>query len=194
MKLIYCIADTFNPGGMERVLLNKLRWWSRQGGHELLVVTTDQRGRPPFYAFPPEVRMVDLNIRYRADNGRNPVLKILAYFRKRAKHKKALTRLLMQERADIVVSLYPSESSFIPQIRDGSKKVLELHFSKFFRLQYGRSGLLGLADRFRTWQDGRIVRRFDRFVVLTQEDAKFWGPLPNLAVIPNAVLKIPAAE
>lgn len=194
MKLIYCIADTFNPGGMERVLLNKLRWWSRQGGHELLVVTTDQRGRPPFYAFPSKVRMVDLGIDYKADNGRHPVGKILAYFRKRAKHKKALTRLLMQERADIVVSLYPSESSFIPQIRDGSKKVLELHFSKFFRLQYGRSGLLGLADRFRTWQDGRIVRQFDRFVVLTQEDAKFWGPLPNLSVIPNAVLKIPAAE
>lgn len=191
MKLIYCIADTFNPGGMERVLLNKLRWWVRRGGHELLVVTTEQGGREPFYAFPPEVQMVDLNIRYRADNGRNPVLKILAYFRKRARHKKALTRLLMQERADIVVSLYPSESSFIPQIRDGSKKVLELHYSKFFRLQYGRSGLLGRADRFRTRQDERIVRRFDKFVVLTREDAGFWGPLPNLAVIPNAVLKVP---
>ena len=194
MKLIYCIADLYNPGGMERVLLNKLRWWVRRGGHELLVVTTDQDGRPPFYSFPPEVRMVDLGIRYKADNGRHPVAKILSYFRKRIRHRKALTRLLMQERADIVVSLYPSESSFIPQIRDGSKKVLELHYSKFFRLQYGRSGLLGRADRFRTRQDERIVRRFDKFVVLTREDAGFWGPLPNLAVIPNAVVKVPETE
>lgn len=37
----------------------------------------------------------------------------------------------MQERPDIVVSLFPSESSFIPYIKDGSKKVLELHFNKF---------------------------------------------------------------
>lgn len=191
MKLIYCIADLYNPGGMERVLLNKLRWWVRRGGVELLVVTTDQDGRPPFYAFPPEVRMTDLGIGYKADNGRHPVMKILGYFRKRIRHRKALTRLLMQERADIVVSLYPSESSFIPKIRDCSRKVLELHYSKFFRLQYSRRGLLGRADRFRTRQDERIVRRFDRFVVLTHEDAGLWGALPNLSVIPNAVVKMP---
>ena len=141
MKLIYCIADVYNPGGMERVLLNKLRWLDARGGYELMVVTTDQNGRPPFYAFPPAVRMVDLGIGYKADNGRNPVAKILSYFRKRHVHRKRLTELLMREKADIVISLYPSESSFIPSIRDGSKKVLELHFCKFFRLQYYRSDL-----------------------------------------------------
>lgn len=191
MKLIYCMADVYNPGGMERVLLNKLRWLSARGGYELMLVTTDQNGRPPFYAFPPEVRMVDLGINYKADKDRNPVAKILSYFRKRRLHKKALTALLMKEKADIVVSLYPSESSFIPSIKDGSKKVLELHFNKFFRLQYHRGGLLGLADRYRTRQDERIVRRFDKFVVLTNEDAGYWGALPNLEVIPNAALVPP---
>lgn len=191
MKLIYCIADVYNPGGMERVLLNKLRWWVARGDCEMMVVTTDQSGRPPFYAFPPEVRMEDLGVNYKADNGRNPVAKILSYFRKRRLHRERLTKLLMEERADIVVSLYPSESSFIPKIKDGSKKVLELHFNKYFRLQYNRGGLLGLADRFRTRQDERIVRRFDRFVVLTREDAGYWGALPNLVVIPNAALNIP---
>ena len=191
MKLIYCIADVYNPGGMERVLLNKLRWWVARGDCDLMVVTTDQNGRPPFYAFPPEVRMVDLGVNYKADNGRNPVVKILSYFRKRRLHRQRLTELLMKERADIVVSLYPSESSFIPNVPDGSKKVLELHFNKYFRLQYNRGGLLGMADRFRTRQDERIVRRFDRFVVLTREDAGYWGALPNLVVIPNAALDIP---
>lgn len=47
MKLIYCMADVYNPGGMERVLLNKLRWLSARGGYELMLVTTDQNGRPP---------------------------------------------------------------------------------------------------------------------------------------------------
>ena len=191
MKIIYCIASVYNPGGMERVLLNKVRWLSERDGYEVAVVTTDQQGRPPFYAFPEKVRMTDLGINYSVDNDRAPIAKILSYFRKRRRHRKALTELLLREKADIVVSLYPSESSFIPLIRDGSKKVLELHFCRFFRRQYGRSGLLGLADRFRTWQDGRIVRRFDRFVVLTREDAGYWGALPNLQVIPNAALQIP---
>ena len=190
MKLIYCMADVYNPGGMERVLLNKLRWLVRRGGYELMLVTTDQNGRPPFYAFPPEVRMVDLGINYKADKGRNPIAKTLSYLKKRKQHRRKLSELLMREKADIVISLYPSESSFIPSIRDGSKKVLELHFNKYFRLQYNRSGLLGLADRLRTRQDEKIVRRFDRFVVLTREDAANWGALPNLQVIPNAALAI----
>lgn len=189
MKLIYCIASVHHPGGMERVLLNKLCWFVRQGGYDLTVVTTDQSGLPPFYAFPPEVKMIDLDINYAVDNQRSPLAKIVSYFRKRRLHRKRLSRLLLKERADLVVSLYPSESSFIPRIRDGSKKVLELHYNKFFRLQYNRRGLLRLADRFRTWQDERIVRRFDQFVVLTHEDAAYWGALPNLTVIPNAAIQ-----
>ena len=194
MKLIYCIASVHHPGGMERVLLNKLCWFVRQGGYDLSVVTTDQAGLPPFYTFPPEVKMVDLGIDYSMDNGRSPLVKICSYFRKRRLHRSRLTDLLKREKADIVISLYPSESSFIPRIKDGSRKVLELHYNKFFRLQYNRRGLLGMADRFRSWQDERIVRRFDRFVVLTREDAGYWGALPNLTVSPNAALHIDAPQ
>ena len=193
MKLIYCHADVYNPGGMERVLLNKLRGWVERG-YETMVVTTDQHGRPPFYEFPPEVRMVDLGINYKDDNNKNPIAKTTGYLRRRRKHRKALTELLMRERPDIVVSLYPSESSFIPDIHDGSLKMLELHFNKQFRLQYNRKGLLGLADRIRTKQDEKLVRKFDNFIVLTRQDAEMWGNLPNLSVMPNAVVTMPHKE
>lgn len=190
MKLIYCIRATYNPGGMERVLLNKVTWLVKKLGWEVMIVTTDQQNRPPFYPFPEEVRMVDLDINYADDNDKPVWKKIAGYLQRRKLHRKRLTELLMQERADIVVSLYPSESSFIPAIKDGSKKILELHYCKFFRLQYNRKGVLGLIDRWRTWQDERIVRRFDKFVVLTREDKGYWGDLPNLEVIPNAAMFI----
>lgn len=191
MKIIYCMASVHSPGGMERVLLNKVRYLWEQGGNELAIVTTDQGGRPPFYTFPSGVKLVDLDINYTDDLNLPALQRIPSFLKRRRLHRKRLTAFLMAEKADIVVSLYPSESSFIPFIRDGSKKVLELHYNKFFRLQYARSGLLGLIDRFRTWEDERIVRRFDRFVVLTQEDAGYWGALPNLQVIPNAALPVP---
>lgn len=190
MKLIYCIHSIYNPGGMERVLLNKVRYLVEKKGWEIMIVTTDQHSRPPFYPFPESVRLVDLGVNYSEDNVRNVFAKTTGYLRRRRMHKKRLTDLLMTERPDIVVSLYPSESSFIPDIKDGSKKILELHFCKFFRLQYGRGGLIGLIDRFRTWQDERIVRRFDKFVVLTEEDKENWGNLPNIIAIPNASLAI----
>lgn len=173
---------------MERVLLNKVTYLIKKLHWDITIVTTDQQGRPAFYQFPKEVRMIDLGINYSDDNDKNAFVKITGYLRRWRKHSKALTALLQRERADIVVSLYPSESSFIPQIKDGSKKVLELHFCKLFRLQYGRKGLLRLIDKWRTKQDEKIVRQFDKFVVLTHEDKELWGNLHNIEVIPNAAL------
>lgn len=190
MKIIYCNHSTYNPGGMERVLLNKVSYMVREKGWDVTVVTTDQKGRPPFYPFPEEVKMVDLGIDYSDDNDKDALKKISGYLKRRKLHKERLAEFLYKEKADIVVSLFPSESSFIPDIKDGSKKVLELHFCKFFRLQYGRSGLLGLIDRFRTKQDERLVRKFDRFVVLTDEDKGYWGDMHNIEVIPNAAMHI----
>ena len=188
MKIIYCTHSTYNPGGMERVLYNKVKYFSEQMHWDVTVVTTDQHNRLPFYPFPESVRMIDLGINYSEDNVKRAFGKIYGYLKKRRKHRKLLEELLIKEKADIVVSLYPSESSFIPDIKDGSRKVLEIHYCKFFRLQYGRKGLLGAIDKWRTWQDERIVRRFDKFVVLTNEDRGYWGNLPNIEVIPNAAM------
>lgn len=113
MKLIYCIRATYNPGGMERVLLNKVSYFVREKGWNVTIVTTDQKGRPPFYPFPEEIRMIDLGINYADDNEKNVLLKISGYLKRRRNHKRKLAVLLEKERADIVVSLYPSESSFI---------------------------------------------------------------------------------
>lgn len=190
MKIVYCIHSVYNPGGMERVLLNKVSYFALKRNYDITIVTTDQHNRPPFYPFPGNVRMINLGINYSEDNIKGAFGKITGYLKKRKKHKRLLTELLMREKADIVVSLYPSESSFIPDIKDGSKKVLEIHYCKFFRLQYGRTGILGLIDRLRTKQDERIVSRFDRFVVLTNEDKGYWGNIPNIVVIPNAAMLV----
>ncbi len=190
MKLVYCHCSLFNPGGMERVLLNKVRWLAA-AGHEIIVVTTDQQDRPTFYDFPTEVRLIDLGINYSLDNFEPLYKRIPSYLRKRRMHRHRLTELLMRECPDITISLYPSESSFIPEIKDGSKKILELHFNRYFRLQYGRKGLTGLIDRYRSRKDEKIARKFDSFVVLTEEDKTYWSNMPNISVIPNAALPMP---
>ena len=190
MKILYCHCSLYNPGGMERVLLNKVRWLVK-AGHKVLVVTTDQQRRPTFYEFPEEVKMIDLGINYSLDNNKPLYKRIPSYLRKRRMHRHRLTELLMRERPDITISLYPSESSFIPEIKDGSKKILELHFNRFFRLQYGRKGLTGLIDRYRSRMDEKIARSFDRFVVLTEEDRRYWGWTDGISVIPNAALPMP---
>lgn len=193
MKLLLTTHSLANPGGMERVLVNKITWLRKHTDWEILVVTTDQKGRDLFYPVPEGVTMLDLDINYSDDNGQSFFRKTVGYFRRRRLHRKRLTELLMAERPDVVDCLYPGECSFVPDIRDGSRKVMELHQSKLFHFQYNRSGLMGMADRYRARTDERLVRRFDRFVVLTEEDARMWGEIPGMRVIPNAALDLGAA-
>lgn len=191
MKIIYCIACTCHSGGMERVLANKANYLARHG-YEIVVVTTDQRGKQPFFLLEPGIRSIDLGINYDENNGKSFLNKLLHYPLKQYRHKKRLKAVLMTERPDVTVSMFNNDAGFIPGIKDGSAKVLEIHFSKFKRLQYGRKGLWKLADRWRSKQDEKTVRKFDRFVVLTEEDKAYWGNLPNIMVIPNAISGIPA--
>ncbi|MBB6130762.1 glycosyltransferase family 4 protein [Mucilaginibacter lappiensis] len=185
MKLIYCVHGIYNAGGMERVLANKANYLSEEG-YDVSIITTDQRGRPSFFIFSPKIKHYDLGIDYSKNNGKGLLNKVLQYPRKQWKHRRALTSLLLHLKADVVISMFDHDVSFLWKIKDGSKKVSEIHFSRFKRSQYGRSGIWRWLDVWRSKNDFHIAAKYDRFVVLTQEDKSYWGNLSNIMVIPNA--------
>lgn len=185
MKIAYCIAGTCHSGGMERVLANKANYLAEHG-YEVMIVTTDQRGEAPFFSLDERIKCYDLGINYEENNGGSFLNKLIHYPGKQLRHCKRLTALLKREKPDITISMFCNDVSFMPDIKDGSKKVLEIHFSKFKRIQYGRKGLWKLADKWFSRQDEKWVRRFDKFVVLTEEDRTYWGDIGNITVIPNA--------
>ena len=186
MKIVYCIAKTHGSGGMERVLSTKANYLVGKG-YEIVIITTDQRGNKNYFPLDDRIQCFDLGIDYEINNSKSIVNKIVHYPFKQRKHKRKLSDLLQTLRADIVISMFCNEASFITDITDGSKKVLEIHFSKFKRLQYGRSGIWALLDYCRSKLDEVTVKKFDRFVVLTYEDMHYWGNLPNIEVIPNSL-------
>lgn len=184
MKIIYLIAGLYRPAGMERAVSVKANYLAERG-YGVLIVTTEQRGRPFAFELHPAVRHCDLGIGYEDNNGASLVNKFLHYPNKLISHRRKLSALLRQEKADIVISTFCNEASFLPLIKDGSHKILEVHFSRYKRLQYGRGGLWALSDRIRSANDLRTVKRYERFVVLTWEDASYWGDIPEMTVIPN---------
>lgn len=191
MKILYTIAGFYRAAGMERILADKANYLAAKG-YSIVIVTTDQRGREEAFPLDHTIRRVDLRINYEDHNGDSFVQKLLAFPFKKRRHRRRLNKLLEEERPDITVSMFCGDEGFLPGLKDGSKKVLEVHFSRYKRLQYGRRGLWAIADRYRSWQDGRVVRRFRRFVTLTQEDMSYWGSPENGCVIPNFIDNLPA--
>ncbi len=184
MKIIYLIPGTYRAAGMERVLAEKANWLAAHG-YSILIVTCEQQGREPAFRFDDRIRFEDLDIGYEENNGSSFADKFLHYPFKQFRHRKTLKALLLREKADVVVSMFGNEAGFLPGIQDGSRKVLEIHFSRFKKLQYGRKGLWAMADRWRTRQDAGTAAKYDRFVVLTEEDKGYWGDMDNIRVIPN---------
>jgi glycosyltransferase involved in cell wall biosynthesis len=156
------------------------------------IVTTEQKGRPYAFTLAPGIELIDLAIGYEDNNGGSLFDKIVHYPGKQRRHRKALKAILTEQKPDITVSMFCNDVNLIPKIKDGSKKILEVHFSRFKRLQYERKGLWGLSDRIRSRQDERLAGKYDRFVVLTEEDKTFWGKTDNIRVIGNPVNFHPA--
>ena len=177
MKIVYLIAGTFNAGGMERVLSNKANWLAAHG-YDVCIVTTDQRGRAPYFALDGRIATRDLGINYDADNGQL-VSKLLRFPLRQWRHKRRLETLLRELRPDVTVCMFNNDVSFVHRLKDGSRKILEVHFSKNKKLQYGRQGLWAVVDRWRTQREERLVHRYDHFVVLTHEDKALWDHHPS---------------
>lgn len=184
MKIVYCIAKTSASGGMERVLSIKSNYLSTHG-HEIIIITTDQRNESSFFELDSRISCYDLGINYEENNGKSFINKAFYYPIKQRMHKRKLKALLRELQADIVISMFCNDASFISTIKDGSKKILEIHFSKLKRLQYGRKGIWGVYDQLKSKSDEKIVTQFDKFVVLTHEDLRYWGESPHMEVIPN---------
>ena len=127
MRIVYCIAGTYNSGGMERVLANKANYLVSHG-YEVFIITTDQRGKQPFFSLDERIRCYDLGINYEENNGKSLLNKIIHYPFKQWKHRKRLSELLRELRADIAISMFCNDVSFLWKIKDGTGKYLKFIF------------------------------------------------------------------
>lgn len=191
MKIIYNISSTAtNGGGMERVIVEKANYLSDVFGYEVIIITTDQKGKAGFYAFSAKIRHIDLDINYSDNNLKKTFLyRYFLYRKSLVKHRNKLESVLFQEKADIVISLSRDEKEFLYKIKDGSKKILESHrcLKPRARIEFrqAKSIILKLKVVYRLIHETRLPKYYDKLVLLTEEDARFWEEKPNRIVIPN---------
>ena len=95
MRIVYNIAGFYRPAGMERVLADKANWLVRHG-HEVTILTTEQKGRPFAFPLDQEIEVRDLAIGYEDNNEGTLLDKVVHYPFKQKKHRKLLEQTLKE--------------------------------------------------------------------------------------------------
>lgn len=183
MKIVYCVAELYNAGGIGRIITTKANYLVEKG-HEVCLITAEQARRPNFYQLDSRVKCYDMGINY--SENRTILGKTFAYLSKKKKHEQRLVSLLDLIKPDITISTMGNEAFFLYKLKDRSKKILEIHFARNYRLAEKRSFIWNLVDMYRTWQEDKIIDKYSRFITLTDEDRKNWIG-NNIVTIPNIV-------
>lgn len=188
LKIVYLTPALYMAGGVERVLTLKANYFAEHFGYDITIILTEGKGKPLFYPLSDKIKVVNLDIDFEKLWTCSFAKKIFVYLKKQRLFKKALTKELMRLRPDITISLLRREINFLNDIKDGSRKIGELHVNRanYRNFEANESNCAkSLFAKF--WMRSLVTKltRLDRFVVLTEEDKSAWPELQNICVIPD---------
>ncbi len=194
-RIVYVVGGLLSPNGMSQVLSQKINYLAEHTDYELYMILTEKAGVPWYYNISPKVKYINFDINFDELDAMPLLKKIWNYHKKQKKYKRMFTDYLMNIRPDITVSTCRREINFINDIKDGSKKVGEIHFNK---ISYRKADFrflpifINKAISF-IWIKSFIIqiKKLDKFIVLSNEDSKQWKGLNNLLVINNPIKQIP---
>lgn len=182
MKIVYLVRDYVNPGGIERVVAYKANYLVKMG-YKVYIVSLFEKEGLPFFYFDPRIMFYNLNLADDKFINENFVEKLSSYFD--------------EIKPDITLTTGIGALNYLYKVKDGSKKILELHFAKYkkkYKLAKLDSFLLGrLITYVYSYKRTTIASKYNAFVVLTDEDRLDWKGLNNIVTIPNPLSFVPAS-
>lgn len=187
-KIVYVTPALYMAGGVERVLTLKANYFAEQFGYDITIILTEGKDKPLFYPLSPKVKVINFDLNFEELWTCSFLKKIWVYLPKQYRFKKLLTAELMRIRPDITISLLRRDINFITEIKDGSKKIGELHVNRdnYRNFKTEKAGIV--KKLFASFWSANLVShliKLDKLVVLTVKDREAWTELNNVKVIPN---------
>jgi len=188
MKIAYSLGSIGNSGGIERVISTKANYFADNLGYEVHVIVRGKRPTSLFYHFSDKIHFHYLDI----SSGKRSLWNHFFPSKEDKLYKQKLESLLFQIKPDITISTFGRDASFLYKLKDGSKKVLEFHFTKNYlkhlsdslendRLRWIRKYWL----KFLLWKEEQIANHYQHIVVLTECDKQLWRGGDRFTAIPN---------
>ena len=175
-------------GGVERVLTLKANYFAEHFGYEITIILTEGKDKPLFYPLSNKIKVINLNIGFEELWTCSFIKKIFVYLKKQRQFKKTLTKELMHIRPNITLSLLRREINFINDIKDGSRKIGEMHINRANYRNYNTEKVNLLKRLFaKFWSSNLLhhLQKLDKLVVLTDRDRESWVELNNVVTIPD---------
>lgn len=197
LKLVYITPALYMAGGVERVLTLKANYFAEQFGYDITIILTEGKDKPLFYPLSDKIKVVNLNIGFEGLWTCSFAKKIFIYLKKQRKFKNALTKELMRIRPDITISLLRREINFINDIKDGSRKIGEMHINRANYRNYNTERVSLLKKLFaKFWSSNLLLylQKLDKLVVLTERDRESWVELSNVVTIPDPLSLSPTTS
>ena len=195
LKIVYCTPALYLAGGMERVVTLKANYFADYYGYDVTIIITEGKGKPYFYPLSDKIKVVNLDINFEKLWTCGLLKRILIYLPKQYRYKRLLKRELMRIRPDITISMLRREINFINEIKDGSKKIGEMHINRANFRKFEAEKHNFIKNLFARFWSGSLVshlKKLDRFVVLTEKDREAWTELDTVEVIPNPAPFMPS--
>ena len=194
LKIVYITPALYMAGGVERVLTLKANYFAEHFGYDITIILTEGKDKPLFYPLSNKIKVINLNIGFEELWTCSFFKKVFVYLKKQRQFKKALTKELMCIRPDITISLLRREINFINDIKDGSRKIGELHVNRANYRNFEANDSNFIKSLFaKFWMHSLVakLKKLDRFIVLTEEDKEAWPELKNIRVIPDPLSFLP---
>ena len=187
-KLVYCTPSLYVAGGLERVLTLKANYFAEYYQYDITIILTDGKGKPYYYPLSNKIKVINLDINFEELWSCSFFKKVILYLKKQRIFRIKLKKELMSIKPDITISLLRREINFLTQIKDGSKKIGEIHVNRanYRNFEAGEDHFIKKIFAL-FWMNSLVskLKKLDRFVVLTEEDRLQWHELKNVTVIPD---------
>ena len=164
----------------------------------LTIIVTEGRGRECFFPLSDHVKVVNFELGFEELWKASFLRKVFLFLSKQRKYKKMLSAELMRIQPDITISMLRREINFLTSLKDGSKKIGELHVnranyrnfeandSNVFKRLFAKFWMRSLAGK---------LKSLDQLVVLTDKSKASWPELSNVSVIPDPItIEVKSAE
>ena len=187
-KIVYCTPALYSAGGVERVVAFKASYFAEQLGYDVTIIVTEGRGRDCFFPLSDKVKVINFELGFEELWRASFIKKIILYLNKQRQFKRLLRAELLCIRPDITISVLRREINFLTKIKDGSRKIGELHVNRANYRNFEDSGSNFLKQLFaKFWMRSLVnhLKELDQMVVLTDSALNDWPELNNVIKIPD---------